>query len=156
MATTSGVRTLQRLELFSSCKRGTLKRIDQLGMTLDARPGRTLCAEGAPGAEFFVLVDGLLDVCARSGARALLRRGAWFGETALLADTVRQATVTARTNATVLVYDKRDFNSLLAIAPEVASRLKQTAVRVLDGRAPTHQPWYQPVPRTIALTGLAC
>src|SRR5262245_40579979 len=99
---TSGMRTLQTLELFHSCKRSTLKQIDRLAYTLDVAPGQVLCTEGAPGAEFFVLVDGLVDVNAPGGVWALLRPGAWFGETALLEDTTRRATVTARTHGTVL------------------------------------------------------
>ena len=144
---TTSMRTLQSLELFSACKRSALKRIDQLGFTLDVVPGQVLCAEGAPGAEFFVLVDGLCDVRAPNGMLALLHPGAWFGETALLEDTTRKATVTARTNGAVLVYDKRAFTSLLMIAPNVSARLQRTSARVIEGKAPTAQPWYQRLPR---------
>src|SRR5262245_60581570 len=102
-------------ELFSGCRRSTLSRIHQLSSWLDVEPGRVICREGAPGAEFFILVDGLLDVCTESGVTAMLRPGAWFGETALLDDGYRHATVTARTHATVLVFNRREFAETLKL-----------------------------------------
>jgi CRP-like cAMP-binding protein len=141
------LRTLGTLELFCGYRRHTLAKIDRLGYTLDVEPGRILCEQGAPGAEFFVLVTGLVEVHSEAGAVALLREGAWFGETALLNGGYRRATVIARTRARVLVFSKREFDELMRLVPGIRSRLQATCTRVIAGNAPTAQPWYQRLPR---------
>jgi len=140
------IRRLASLELFADCRRAALERIDQMGVMLDVPAGRRLCDEGAPGEEFFVLVDGNVEVHTAAGRSALLRPGAWFGEIALLDRGVRRATVTARTRATVLVFGRREFNGLLAIAPSVRARLERTTAGFVQGAAPPRRPWYQPLP----------
>jgi CRP-like cAMP-binding protein len=118
---------LRSLELFEGCTRAQLAKIDRLGITLGFAPGRALCVEGSPGAEFFVLVDGVADVRTSSGTVALLRSGAWFGEIALIDKVPRRATVTTRSESRVIVFGRREFNTLLAIAPHVRARLQRSA-----------------------------
>ena len=145
------LRRMGALELFGGCRRSQLARIDQLGVTLVVRPGRALCVEGARGAEFFVLVDGLLDVRASIGTVALLRAGAWFGEAALIDNAPRRATVTTRTESMLIVFGRREFNTLLEIAPQVRARLQRSASLVVHEAVPTRQPWYQPIPSGLPL-----
>jgi len=137
---------LRTIDLFDCCRRRDLATIDGLGATLDLRAGCTLCREGRPGAEFFVLLDGLVDVHTASGTAAVLRPGAWFGEAALIDHAPRRATVTARTPVIVIVFGKREFTSLLACAPGVREKLERTTAHVVAGDAPTGQPWFQPLP----------
>jgi CRP-like cAMP-binding protein len=143
---------LREHELFSTCRRSTLSQVDRLGFPLDVEAGRVLCREGAYGAEFFILISGLLEVCTASGVTAQLRPGAWFGETALLDDGYRRATVTARTNATVLVFSRREFAELLRIVPGMRRRLEAMSSKVVAGTRPTAQPWYQPLPQSLLVT----
>ena len=140
---TTALRRLAELELFTDCRRADLAMIDRLGVTLDLPPGRTLCQQGARGAEFFVVLAGLVDVRSDSGTEALLHPGAWFGELALLDDSPRRATVVTRTAVTVLVFGRREFRRLLTVAPGVRARLERTRTRILDGMVPTRRPWYQ-------------
>jgi CRP-like cAMP-binding protein len=86
-----------------------------------------LCVEGSPGAEFFVLVDGLVAASRSAGTVSLMRPGSWFGETALLHNRPRGATVTVRSDSTVIVFERREFNTLMSIAPQVRERLERTA-----------------------------
>ena len=147
--------TLQRirsLELFAGCRPAQLAKIDELGCWVRVGHGRVLCAEGAVGAEFFVLLEGLAEVHSSGGASALLRSGAWFGELALLDGGYRRATVTAVTDATVLVFDRREFTTLLSIAPEVRKRLLRASARMLAGKNPTTQTWYEPTRACVAST----
>jgi CRP-like cAMP-binding protein len=139
--------TLQQLhstELFADCRRSQLAKLDELGCVVRIKAGRTLCTEGTPGAEFFVLLDGDVEVRTNAGTIATLHRGAWFGEVALLDRGARRATVTAPADATVLVFDRREFATLLKIAPEARARVHRSTRNVLAGAPPTMQPWYQP------------
>jgi CRP-like cAMP-binding protein len=141
------VKRLASLELFAGCTTRTLRNIDALSCTVDVRAGRDLCNEDQFGEEFFILLSGLVEVRRGNGSVALLHPGAWFGETALLTRERRRATVTTRTDATVLVFGKREFHALLALAPEVQTRLLETSRRVNGGCTPTRLSWYEPLPR---------
>jgi CRP-like cAMP-binding protein len=145
MSTTT-IRRIAGHELFGGCRRSELARIDQLGTTLSIPPGRALCEEGEPGLEFFVLLEGSVMVRTAAGTVALLRPGAWFGEAALLDGKPRRATVTTTTHVTVIVFEKREFHCLLAVAPCVGARVRRAANQIVNGYAPTRQPWYQPLP----------
>jgi CRP/FNR family transcriptional regulator, cyclic AMP receptor protein len=135
--TTTTINRLRNLDLFQGCTRSQLKQIDQLGIALSFAPGRTLCVEGSPGAEFFVLVDGLVAASRSAGTVSLMRPGSWFGETALLRNRPRAATVTVRCESTVIVFERREFNTLLSIAPRVRERLERTAEFFAGQAAPT-------------------
>jgi cAMP-dependent protein kinase regulator len=118
---------LRDLDLFEGCTRSQLAKIDRLGIALQFPPGRALCVEGSPGAEFFLLIDGVVDARTSSGTVALLHSGSWFGETALIDNAPRRATVTARSQTMLIVFGRREFATLLAIAPKVRARLQRTA-----------------------------
>jgi len=142
----SSIARLKSLELFSGCGRAQFATIDQLGVTLDLESGVALCTEHCPGAEFFVLLSGLVEVRNDAGVAAILRPGAWFGETALIDNAPRRATVKTRTPVAVLVFGKREFKGLIALTPHIRSRLERTAAQVVAGSPPAEQPWYQPLP----------
>jgi CRP-like cAMP-binding protein len=146
------MRRIHGLELFDGCTRSQLAAIDRLGTTVDVAPGTKLCAEGTPGDQFFLLVSGLVDVRTSAGVAAFLRPGAWFGEAALLDGAPRRATLFTRTESTLIVLDRREFNTLIRIAPPVRRRLRECAMHVADGAAPTNQPWYQHVSYRLAPT----
>ncbi len=139
------MRRIREVELFGGCRRSQLARIDQLGNTIAVAAGRELCVEGEPGSEFFVLLKGLMEVRSTRGDVVLLRPGAWFGEVALIDHAPRRATVCARTASEVIVYNRREFNTLVALAPSVRQRLFRTGSRVAQGKRATNQPWYQPI-----------
>jgi CRP-like cAMP-binding protein len=139
------IRRIAGVQLFDGCPRSQLKAIDRLGMTLDLSADRTLCCEGKPGSQFFVLIEGLVEVHSADGQLALLRAGAWFGETALVYKTVQRATVTTVVASTVIVFNRREFDALRDLAPRVRERLDVTAALFAHGDAPTSQPWYQPI-----------
>ena len=136
------MRRIDGIELFNECRRSKLKDIDQLGTTVSVGPGRTLCFEGEPGSEFFLLVDGLLAVSKSTRPIARLHPGAWFGETALVHGTVRQASVTTMTESMVVVFNRREFNTLCHLAAGVRGRLERIAAVYLLGAEPTAQ-WYE-------------
>lgn len=146
---------LSHLELFEGCRRSQLAKIDELGGMLVVPPEQTLCVEGTPGEEFFVLVDGLVDVRTSTGTYALLHSGAWFGEAALIDKASRRATVVTRTASMLIVFGRREFNCLLEIAPQVRTRLQLSASLVIDGAIPTRRQRYRQVPSGFP-PGVAC
>jgi CRP-like cAMP-binding protein len=57
--------------------------------------------------------------------------GDFFGELAMLAGVTRTATVVAQTDMVIDVLNPREFSSLLADNPAIASKIYLTAIRRL-------------------------
>jgi CRP/FNR family transcriptional regulator, cyclic AMP receptor protein len=92
-----------------------------------------LCNEGDVGHEFFVIVDGKVEVT-RNGQRVAARGGGEFvGEIALLEETPRTATVTAKTPVRLFVLTRKDFRHLVNENPSVERKvLRALARRVVE------------------------
>lgn len=84
---------------------------------VDFVAGRTLIKEGTAGREFFVLIDGSVDVRRKGRKIDALGAGDYFGEVALITDRPRNATVTTTSPVRALVLTKQNFRQLLAENP---------------------------------------
>jgi CRP/FNR family transcriptional regulator, cyclic AMP receptor protein len=117
------LRKIDCIPLFAHCSYKELVRVLSLGTTLLFEGGRTLTTEGDSGEEFFVTLSGSAR-CVRDG-RAVAEFGAgdFFGEIALLDRGPRTATVTTELPAEIMVFSRREFNSLLASVPVVVQRM---------------------------------
>ena len=85
-----------------------------------------------PGREFYVVVEGEIDV--RRGKRrvAQLGAGSFVGEIALLSRSPRTATVVATTPLRVLAIAGRDFVELLDGIPELWLKVARTLADRVD------------------------
>jgi CRP-like cAMP-binding protein len=123
------IELLKRVPLFAECSKSDLARIAQIADEIGFPAGRTLIAEGRPGREFFVIVEGAVEV--RRGGRKLTQRGDsnYYGEMALLTGKPRNATVTTTSPVRALVITDRAFKNLLqdvpALAPKVLANLAE-------------------------------
>jgi len=122
---------LERVPLFAGLPKRELKRIAGLADVIDVPAGSDLIVEGAPGHEFFILVEGTVVVRRGGEFVNVLQSGSYFGELALLAGRPRSATVTTIEPSRLLVLTEVQFrqvfrdSSLLSarVLPEVARRL---------------------------------
>jgi CRP/FNR family cyclic AMP-dependent transcriptional regulator len=114
---------LRDVPLFSGCSVKELGQIAMLADELFQPEGTTLISEGSKGREFFVLVDGTVDV--RRNGRKLnsLGAGSFFGEIALVAETPRTATVTATSAVRLLVITGQAFQRLLGETPAIQAKV---------------------------------
>lgn len=85
--------------------------------------------QGEPGSDFYILASGRVALkveVARGRHRFLGYRGAgfFFGETALLTDARRNATITAMEPSEVFVFDKESFDRLLELHPRVEEEIR--------------------------------
>jgi CRP-like cAMP-binding protein len=120
------VELLRNVWLFSSCTDDELSRIAGLAQPREVPSGTELFAEGDPGQDFYVIVDGTAE--ARTGDDKLgdLAAGSFFGEMALIDGGERTATVVATSPMNLLVLSRNDFNTMLSSAmPHVAPKLMQ-------------------------------
>jgi CRP-like cAMP-binding protein len=117
---------LAKVPLFKDLSKMHLQRIAQLTTRLDLPAGKELTKEGEFGHEFLTVLDGQVEV--RHGDKVIAERGPgeFFGEIALLDHRPRTATVVAKTPVTVEVIGQREFATMLADEPDVASQLMST------------------------------
>ena len=124
---------MAKVPLFAHCSKRDLGRIATLADEIDLAPGRTIMREGERGREFFVILEGEVDVRRDSRLLASLKTGDFLGEIALIADVPRTATVTVTKPTRALVLTHRAFSSLLDEAPEIrASVMQALAERLGD------------------------
>jgi len=119
--------------LFANLSKRDLNHVAHLADEIDLREGKELTRQGAPGREFFVLLEGEADV--RKNGRRInqLGPGDFFGEIALVSESPRTATVTATSPVHALVIIDRDFRRLLKEQPGIQSKvLAALAARLQD------------------------
>ena len=114
---------LTTVPLFSGCSKKELKTIATLADEIDLRKGKVLTRQGAPGREFFVLLEGTVEVVRDGKPVATLGEGDFFGELALISNIPRTATVTATSPIRTLVVFGRDFRRLLEEDPGIAMKV---------------------------------
>lgn len=133
------MQALKGAPLFADLSRKELADLARVTEDLEVPAGEVLCKEGDTGREFFVIVEGETEVTS-NGKRVAQRGGGDFvGEIALLEDTSRTATVTAKTPLRLFVLTREDFRSLVRENPKVERKVMQAlARRVIElSRDPT-------------------
>ena len=116
---------IRKVPLFARCSRAELKEIALLADEIDLHEGKEMTREGAPGREFFVLLDGTADVKKKSRRVNRLGPGDFFGEIALVSREPRTATVIATSPVRALVITDRSFRRLLDDAPQVQTKVME-------------------------------
>jgi CRP-like cAMP-binding protein len=109
--------------LFAGLSKKEIGQVAALADELDFKAGKVLIREGQPGREFFVLVEGGIEVTQAGTAIATGKPGDFFGEISLITDTPRTATVTTTEPSVALVITDRDFRTLVKKSPEIAVKI---------------------------------
>jgi CRP/FNR family cyclic AMP-dependent transcriptional regulator len=123
---------LGRCSLFDGLSKDELRDLAKVTEDLEVDEGKVLCREGETAQEFFVIVDGEVEVTKDGQRLTTLSGGDFFGEIALLEDLPRTATVRATKPLRFFVLTRRSFWSLLERQPEVERKvLRALAKRVL-------------------------
>jgi len=116
---------IRKVPLFSRCSRAELKEIAKLADEIDLRQGKEMTREGAPGREFFVLLEGTADVRKKGRKINTLRAGDFFGEISLVSRQPRTATVTATSPVRALVVTDYSFRHLLDESPQIKTKVME-------------------------------
>ncbi len=117
------MQTLKNVPLFAGLDR---RELEQVASTLKERrydAGDKLTEEGSGGVGFFVVEEGEADVTVGGQARGAIGPGDYFGEIALLTDSPRTATLTARTDMLCYGMTPWDFRPLVESNSTIAWKL---------------------------------
>jgi CRP-like cAMP-binding protein len=119
------VELIRKVPLFSHLSRRQLAQVAKVADEIDLREGKEMTREGAPGREFFVILEGSADVRRRGRKINSLKPGDFFGEIALVTSVPRTATVAATSPVRALVVTDREFRHLLEESPDIKTRVMQ-------------------------------
>jgi voltage-gated potassium channel len=125
------VEALKAAPLFEGLSRKELVELARVCEDLEVQPSAVLCKEGQLGQEFFVIVDGKVQVTRKGKRLATLNGGDFVGEIALVTEMPRMATVTAETPVRLFVLTRRDFRAVVDRNPNVERKVLRTLARRL-------------------------
>ncbi len=131
------VESLARAPLFQNLSKDELRQLASVTEDLEVQEGKVLCREGEAAQEFFVIIDGEVDVTAGGRHLRTLSGGDFFGEIALIEDIPRTATVTATTPLRFFVLTRQSFWSMIERMPEVERKILRALARRLMAQDPT-------------------
>jgi len=128
------IELLKQVPLFNSCTRRDLVLIARASDEIDFKPGRALIKEGAAGKEFYVIIEGTVDI-ERGGKKIdALGPGDFFGEASLLTDKPRNATVKTTSDVQAVVLTKQRFRQVLSQNPLISFKVMQSVADRLPER----------------------
>jgi CRP/FNR family cyclic AMP-dependent transcriptional regulator len=114
---------LGHVPLLAGCTRKQLRAVARIAEIREVPAGTVLTRTGEPGDEFFLILDGRVEVDVSSRKRVKQGPGEVFGEMSLLDGRPRSATVSAETAARLLVIRRTDFALLLKKVPDLQRQL---------------------------------
>jgi CRP/FNR family cyclic AMP-dependent transcriptional regulator len=127
---------IKSVPLFERSSKKTLKEVAGIADEIDLPEGKVLTRQGRTGYEFFVLIEGTVEVTRDAKRIRTLGPGDFFGEIALVSNVPRTATVTTTSPVRALVISAQNFRSLVARSPEVALQVLDAVAHRLP--APAH------------------
>jgi CRP/FNR family cyclic AMP-dependent transcriptional regulator len=116
---------LRRVPLFAGLGRRELEELGTLADEVDVDSGRVLTRQGETGHEFFVVLDGGVQVDVDGEQVASLGKGDFLGEIALIDGKPRTATTRAVGPTRLLVIGHREFHQLMDDFPTVKTCVLQ-------------------------------
>ncbi len=122
---------LKRVPLFSKIEDKELEKITEISHLKKYRKDEDIFSEGEVGDALYILVSGVVKVFRTSSdgrikTLALLQKGDFLGEMAILEKEIRSANVRAVEDAEMLVINRRDFEVSLTTNPQIAFKIMET------------------------------
>jgi CRP-like cAMP-binding protein len=105
---------VRAVPIFAQLSVAATEHIARRLMPLRVRAGTDVVRQGEVGDRFYVVEAGQADARCDGRQLAALREGDYFGEIALLRDSPRTATVTARTDLQLYALTRDDFLNVMS------------------------------------------
>jgi len=131
------LRILTSVPIFAPLPGGSLEHLATRLVPLRVDAGTVIVREGDAGDRFYIVAEGTVDVSQYDRTISELSAGDHFGEIALLRDSPRTATVTARTDAVLYALDREDFLAAVTGHPQSAEAAETVMSARLAGPAAT-------------------
>jgi signal transduction histidine kinase len=140
----SAPEVLRKSPLFARLPDHELERLMGMGKRIRLLSGTLLLEEGTPGDQFYVILDGELEVTRTEGGRTTVldiqQAGGFLSEMSLLENRPRTASARATRDSEVLALEPEEFRDLLERCPGVAlsmikivlARLRSTESSIIE------------------------
>lgn len=130
---------LKKVSLFQGLTQGQLTRLAGIARQRTYPAGAHIFREGDAGAEMFVLIEGRVRISKSVAgigeeALAILEKGSYFGEMAVIEDDPRSADAIAHSGCTLWAFHRDQLDQLMFTDKELAYVLLWAFVRTLSGR----------------------
>ena len=130
---------LRKVELFSNLIPEHLKLVQGIVDEVELPPGHKVFSDGDAADRFYFIVQGKVRISKAipgvgEEALAILEKGAYFGEMALIDEAPRSADAICNTSVLLGGLEKRAFEDLLFMNKDLAYDLLWTFVRTLSMR----------------------
>lgn len=121
---------LKRVPLFNKIEDKELEKIAEISHLKKYRKDEDILSEGEIGDALYILVSGVVKVFRRSSdgrikTLAILEKGDFLGEMAILDREIRSANVRVVEDTEMLVINKRDFEASLRNNPQIAFKIME-------------------------------
>ena len=125
--------------LFRDLSDGELALVSGISAEKDYSAEEVIFHEGEVGDAFYAVLEGKVRISKHVAgvgeeALAVLEKGSYFGEMALIDEFPRSASAIAHTDCRLLLMDKADFNRLLSQNKELAYKLLWVFCQTLSRR----------------------
>jgi hypothetical protein len=138
----AGFQLLTSIPIFAPLPGPSLDHLAGRLVPLQLDAGTVIVREGDEGDRFYIVAEGTVEVTSESGSASTLAAGDHFGEIALIRESPRTATVTAKTPVVLYALDRDDFLAAVtshapsAEAAEEVISSRLTGIPVAGARLP--------------------
>lgn len=116
-------KSLERVPLFAGLSHKERERVARWADAIELPAGKHLLDEGRLPHEFFVILEGEVEVTHEGARLATLGPGDFFGEIALIEHGRRTASVETASPTTLAVMSPTSFDAMRRELPQVAERI---------------------------------
>jgi hypothetical protein len=137
----AGTNLLKDPSFLDSLGTEEMARFTSAAQHMSVDKGWVVIRRGEEGRAFYVALEGELEVTGPDDRTviAVLKKGDAFGEIALLTDSPRTATVTARTECQLLMLEKQGFLDFIAAHGPVEEHLCKLCIQRMGEQEEGHQ-----------------
>ena len=132
------IQFLKTVPFFNQLSNRQLKRVSDITFERTYEADELIFEEGQPGAALFLILDGkiAIEVYRETSTTrlAVLERGAFFGEMALLDETPRSATARALERTRTLALYRNDLNGLVYRHAKTACQIYRSLAGMIGDR----------------------
>ena len=132
------IQFLKTVPFFDRLSKRQLKTVSGIMFERTYDTDESIFEEGQPGAALFLILDGkiAIEICRETSTTrlAVLEKGAFFGELALLDDTPRSASARALERTRTLALYRNDLNGLRHRHPRTACQIYRSLATMIGDR----------------------
>lgn len=137
-AETDRIQFLKTVPFFNELSNWQLKKVCDIVFERTYETGELIFEQGQPGAAIFLIMDGqvAVEISKEGGVTnlAVLEKGAFFGEMALLDESPRSASARSVEGTKTLALYRNDLNRLIHSDPATACHIYRALARIVGDR----------------------